>query len=95
MSYTPEIQVRVLGPNWTFAKGDSVGPMIIGRYEKELAAPVIPQEKDGMIMLPPSGGWILRGFKAGEKFQLPGAPFTLGVFTTDTGTATFSVTKSG
>ena len=95
MSYSAEIQVRVLGPDWAFAKGDSVGPMVIGRYEKDLASPVIPRERDGMSIIPPYGGWMLRGFKAGEKFQLPGAPFTLDVLTTETSTATFTVTKTG
>ncbi len=93
ISYSPEIQVRMIGPDWLLDKSGSAGPVIISRRESDLPAPVIPTEVNGMVMLPPYGGWTLRGFKAGEKFQLPGTNLSLVVLTTESATATFTITQ--
>jgi hypothetical protein len=93
ISYTPEIQVRMIGPDWTTAKLSAAGPAVISREEEDLPAPVIIPTDDGVTHLGPAGGWTLRGFKAGETFQLPGTTLQLKVLTTDSGSATFSVSN--
>jgi hypothetical protein len=87
--YQPQIQVRMIGPNWVVDKGMAVGPTLITRIDSDLPVSVSSLLPD---LLPVD--WTLTGFLAGEKFQLPGAPFTLAVKSTGATSAVFSVTKS-
>jgi len=85
----PQIQLRMVGPAWTKAKGNAVGPMLIERYDSDLPTNVVNLDPEAL----PSRS-LLTGFLEGEKFQLPGAPYVLTVKSTGTTSAIFSVTKS-
>jgi hypothetical protein len=84
----PHIQVRMVGPAWTKAKGNAVGPILIQRRDSHLPTTVVNTDPN---VLP--SDWILTGFLEGETFQLPGAPFVLTVKSTGTTSAVFTVTK--
>jgi hypothetical protein len=85
----PQLQVRMIGPAWTKAKGNAVGPMLIERNDSDLPISVSNLDPD---FLP--SDWILTGFLEGEKFQLPGAPYVLTVKSTGTTSAVFTLTKA-
>ena len=87
--YRPQIQVRMIGPNWAIEKGAAVGPTLILRNDSDLPVSVSSLLPD---VLPVD--WTLTGFLEGEKFKLPGAPFTLTVKSLGTTSAVISVTKS-
>jgi hypothetical protein len=92
--YKPQLQVRMVGPNWAIDKGAAVGPTLILRRQSDL--PPIPTtlDEDGEPILPPLTGSTLTGFQAGEVFKLPGAPYTLTVKSTGETSAVFTLTKS-
>jgi hypothetical protein len=84
----PHIQVRMVGPAWTKAKGIH-GPMLITRSDSDLPTSVVNTDPN---ILP--SNWNLTGFLEGEKFQLPGAPYVLTVKSTGMTSAVFTLTKS-
>ena len=86
----PQIQVRVIGPAWTKAKGKIVGPMLIHRHDDDFPISVVDPVLDPEAE--PSD-WILTGFLEGEKFQLPGAPYVLTVKSTGTTSAVITLSK--
>jgi hypothetical protein len=92
--YKPQLQVRMVGPNWAIDKGAAVGPTLILRRQSDL--PPIPTtlDEDGEPILPSLTGSTLTGFQAGEVFKLPGAPYTLTVKSTGETSAVFTLTKS-
>jgi hypothetical protein len=92
--YAPQLEVRMIGPAWTTAQGNAVGPILIERSGSDLPAGQPVLDADGETILPPLHGKWLSGFQAGEVFKLPGAPFTLTVKSTGATSAVFSVTKS-
>jgi hypothetical protein len=85
----PQIQVRMVGPTWTKAKGGAVGPMLIKRRDSDLPTSVVNLDPE---VLPAK--WILTGFLEGETFQLPGAPYVLTVKSTGATSAVVTLTKS-
>ena len=85
----PQIQVRMVGPTWTKAKGEAVGPMLIKRRDSDLPTSVVNLDPE---VLPAK--WILTGFLEGETFQLPGAPYVLTVKSTGATSAVVTLTKS-
>ena len=87
----PQIQVRMIGPAWTKAKGKIVGPMLIHRYDEDFPTSVVDLDLDPEAI--PSD-WILTGFLEGETFQLPGAPYVLTVKSTGATSAVVTLTKS-
>jgi hypothetical protein len=91
--YKPQIQVRMIGPAWTTAQGNSVGPILLTRNGSDLSTGEPELDSDGEPILPPFYGTTMTGFQAGEKFQLPGAPYVLTVKSTETTTAVFTLTK--
>ena len=93
MLYEPQLQVRMIGPAWTTAKGSVVGPILLTRNGSDLFTGEPELDSDGEPILPPLYGKTLTGFQAGEKFQLPGAPYVLTVKSTETTTAVFTLTK--
>jgi hypothetical protein len=92
--YKPQIQVRIIGPAWTTAQGNAVGPMLITRNGSDLPAGEPVLDEDGEPILPPLFGTTLTGFQAGEVFKLPGAPYTLTVKSTGEIGAVFILTKN-
>lgn len=92
--YAPQLEVRMIGPAWTAAQGNAVGPILIERSGSDLPAGQPVLDADGETILPPLHGKWLSGFQAGEVFKLPGAPYTLTVKSTGETSAVFSVTKS-
>jgi len=92
--YAPQLEVRMIGPAWTTAQGNAVGPILIERSGSDLPAGQPVLDADGETILPPLHGKWLSGFQAGEVFKLPGAPYTLTVKSTGETSAVFSVTKS-
>ncbi|MSZ48464.1 MAG: hypothetical protein F2602_03360 [Actinobacteria bacterium] len=87
--YAPQIQVRMIGPAWTVAKGNSVGPILIVRSDSDLPTSVVNVDPE---MLPRD--LTLTGFLEGESFQLPGAPYTLTVKSTGSTSAVFTLAKN-
>jgi hypothetical protein len=92
--YAPQLEVRMIGPAWTTAQGNAVGPILIERSGSDLPAGQPVLDADGETILPPLHGKWLSGFQAGEVFKLPGAPYTLTVKSTGETSAVISVTKS-
>jgi hypothetical protein len=92
--YKPQLQLRMIGPAWTTAQGNAVGPMLITRSGSDLPAGETVLDEDGEPILPPLHGTTLTGFQAGEVFKLPGAPYTLTVKSTGETSAVFTLTKS-
>jgi len=92
--YKPQIQVRMIGPAWTTNQGNAVGPMLIERSGSDLPTGEVVLDEDGEPIPSPLAGKSLTGFLEGEKFPLPGAPYTLTVKSTGTTSAVFTVTKS-
>jgi hypothetical protein len=90
----PQIQLRMIGPAWTTAQGNAVGPILIARRGSDLPAGEPVLDEDGEPILPPLHGTTLTGFQAGEVFKLPGAPYTLTVKSTGETSAVFTLTKS-
>lgn len=91
-SRTPELQVRMIGPDWTLKSGPAIGPQLITRYEVEPNQPSPTPDADGYVMEPLK--LTLNGFKTGEKFKLPGTTYYLNVISTGATSAQFSVTTS-
>ena len=87
----PQIQVRMIGPAWTKAKGKIVGPMLIHRYDEDFPTSVVDLDLDPEAI---PFDWILTGFLEGETFQLPGAPYVLTVKSTGATSAVVTLTKS-
>ena len=85
----PQIQVRMIGPAWTKAKGRAFGPMLIERRDSDLPTSIVNLDPE---VLPAK--WILTGFLEGETFQLPGAPYVLTVKSTGAASAVVTLTKS-
>lgn len=85
----PQLQVRMIGPAWTRAKGMAVGPMLILRNDSDLPASVVNIDPDSLPY-----DWTLTGFLEGEKFQLPGAPYVLTVKSTGISSAVFTLDKN-
>jgi hypothetical protein len=92
--YKPQLQLRMIGPAWTTAQGNAVGPMLITRSGSDLPAGETVLDEDGEPILPPLYGTTLTGFLEGETFQLPGAPYVFTVKSTGATSAVFTVTKS-
>jgi hypothetical protein len=92
--YEPQIQVRMIGPAWTTAQGNAIGPILIVRLGSDLPAGEPVLDEDGEPILPPLYKTTLTGFQAGEVFKLPGAPFKLTVKSTGETSAVFTLTKS-
>jgi hypothetical protein len=92
--YAPQLEVRMIGPAWTTAQGNAVGPILIERSGSDLPAGQPVLDADGETILPPLHGKWLSGFQAGEVFKLPGAPYTLTVKSTGETSAVFTLTKS-
>lgn len=92
--YKPQLQVRMIGPAWTTAQGNAVGPMLIERSGSDLPAGETVLDEDGEPIPSPLDGRSLTGFLEGEKFQLPGAPYVLTVKSTSETSAVFTLTKS-
>ena len=92
--YKPQLQLRMIGPAWTTAQGNAVGPMLITRNGSDLPAGETVLDEDGEPIPPPFFGTTLTGFQAGEVFKLPGAPYTLTVKSTGETSAVFTITKS-
>jgi hypothetical protein len=92
--YKPQLQLRMIGPAWTTAQGNAVGPMLITRSGSDLPAGETVLDEDGEPILPPLYGTTLTGFLEGEVFKLPGAPYTLTVKSTGETSAVFTLTKS-
>ena len=90
----PQLQLRMIGPAWTTAQGNAVGPVLIARRGSDLPAGEPVLDEDGEPILPPLYGKSLTGFQAGEVFKLPGTPYTLTVKSTGEISAVFTVTKS-
>ena len=90
----PQLQLRMIGPAWTTAQGNAVGPMLITRSGSDLPAGETVLDEDGEPIRPPLYGTTLTGFLAGEVFRLPGAPYTLTVKSTGETSAVFTLTKS-
>ena len=90
----PQLQLRMIGPTWTTAQGNAVGPILIARSGSDLPAGEPVLDEDGEPILPPLYGTTLTGFQAGEVFKLPGAPYTLTVKSTGETSAVFILTKS-
>jgi hypothetical protein len=93
-SKDPQIQVRMIGPAWTTAQGNAVGPILIVRLGSDLPAGEPVLDEDGEPILPPLFRTTLTGFQAGEVFKLPGAPYKLTVKSTGETSAVFTLTKS-
>ncbi len=88
-SYTPEIQVRMIGPDWAARSGQAIGPMLVDRYDVEPGTPTtVSEDANAPEKI------TLHGFKAGEKFKLPTTKFFLNVISTGATSAEFSVTTS-
>ena len=92
--YEPQIQVRMIGPAWTTAQGNAVGPILIVRLGSDLPAGEPVLDEEGEPILPPLYKTTLTGFQAGEVFKLPGAPYKLTVKSTGETSAVFTLTKS-
>ena len=92
--YKPQLQLRMIGPAWTTAQGNAVGPILITRSGSDLPAGETVLDEDGEPIPPPFSGTTLTGFQAGEVFKLPGAPYTLTVKSTGETSAVFTLTKS-
>jgi hypothetical protein len=90
----PQLQLRMIGPTWTTAQGNAVGPILIARSGSDLPAGEPVLDEDGEPILPPLHGRTLTGFQAGEVFKLPGAPYTLTVKSTGETSAVFTLSKS-
>ena len=90
----PQVQVRMVGPAWTTAQGNTVGPILITRNVADLPAREPVLDSDGETIPPALFGTTLTGFQAGEVFKLPGAPYTLTVKSTGETSAVFTLTKS-
>ena len=90
----PQVQVRMVGPAWTIAQGNILGPILITRNVADLPAREPVLDSDGEPILPALFGTTLTGFQAGEVFKLPGAPYTLTVKSTGETSAVFTITKS-
>ena len=90
VSRTPEIQVRMLGPLFERVFRRSVGLVLVTRKGLEPGA-TAPALDEGLENEYPM---LLTGFKAGEKFNLPGTSYYLNILETGPTSARFSVTKS-
>ena len=84
----------MIGPAWTTARGNAVGPILIVRFGSDLPAGEPVLDEDGDPILSPLYKTTLTGFQAGEVFKLPGAPYKLTVKSTGDTSAVFTLTKS-
>ena len=92
--YTPQLQLRMVGPKWAIDKGAAVGPTLILRKQSDLPTIPVTLDEDGEPILASLTGSTLTGFQTGEVFKLPGAPYTLTVKSTGETSAVFTITKS-
>jgi Gametolysin peptidase M11 len=93
IGYFPQLQVRMISELWAPYSKMGLGPILIVRDVADLPEGSIRFERDGVQFVGPSDGSILTGFLAGEKFQLPGAPYLLTVKSTDPASAVFTVSR--
>jgi hypothetical protein len=87
--YAPQIELSMIGPAWTFAKGNSVVPIMVVRSDSDLPTSVVNVDPEKLRR-----DLTLRGFQEGESFQLPGAPHALTIKSTGSTSAVFTLAKN-